>query len=439
MEMQELWARTCEALKRELSMVTYNGMIEGNLLPQKLEGHVMTFVIVMEQLKNALVNKYQPAIEKCLSEAAGQKIRAEVLTRSELEQREKGIEPTTDPYMVQLNPQYTFDTFVVGNNNRFAHAASIAVADNPAEVYNPLFIYGGVGLGKTHLIHAIGHRVHELYPDKKLLYITSETFTNELISAIQQGRNMEFRNRFRNVDILMVDDIQFIAGRDSTQEEFFHTFNALHNAGKQIILTCDRPPQDLARLEERLRSRFAGGLTADVKPPDYETRKAILRERLRERDLTIPDDVIELIAVHSDTSVRELEGNLKRLLAYASLINQPITLETCRESLKDIFEKRARTAVTAQSIMRVVCEYYAISEDDMLGPTRRREIAVPRQIAMFLTREMTGLSLPQIGAAFGHRDHTTVLHSYNQIAAGIKQSTELATQVSDIRQMVQNN
>ena len=280
------------------------------------------------------------------------------------------------------------------------------------------------------------YKRQQQYRDKRLLYITSETFTNELISAIQQNRNTEFRNRFRSVDILMVDDIQFIAGRDSTQEEFFHTFNTLHEARKQIILTSDKPPQDIARLEERLKSRFAWGLTADISKPDIETRIAILREKARQEHVSIPDEVMEQIADNVDTNIRELEGCFNRLVAYAKLVNQPITMELTMAALKDVLEKKAHRTITADIIMQTVCDFYNLRMEELTGSSRRREITVPRQIAMYLIREMTELSLPQIGTCFGGKDHSTVLHSCNTVANNMKSSADLNRQVNDIRQLV---
>ena len=437
MEIKELWEKTCELLKAEMNMVSYQTWIESNLTPQSLEGDVLMLIASMENLKLMVVNRYAPLIASCLSQVAGQTMNVEILSRAEYESRDSR-KPDAVPTdgTVQLNPKYTFDSFVVGGGNRFAHAAALAVAESPADTYNPLFIHGGVGLGKTHLMHAIGHYVQEQYPEKRLLYITSENFTNELITAIQQGRNMEFRYRFRNVDILMVDDIQFIAGRDATQEEFFHTFNTLHTAGKQIILTSDRPPQEIAKLEERLRSRFAWGLIADIKKPDIETRIAILREKARAEHMNIPGDVLELIATHVSSNIRELEGNLIRLNAYAQLINKPITVEVCQEALREVLVQPKARQITAQVVMQTVSDYYGITVDDMIKPTRRREITVPRQIAMYLTREMTNMSLPQIGQVFGNRDHSTVLHACKQVESNIRETPSMASVVNDIKGLV---
>ena len=327
---------------------------------------------------------------------------------------------------------------MVGSGNRFAHAAALAVAENPADAYNPLFIYGGVGLGKTHLMQAIGHFVHERNPDTQILYMTSETFTNELIDAIQQKKTFEFREKIRSVDILMVDDIQFIAGRESTQQEFFNTFNELHNAGKQIILTSDKPPRDIQRLEERLCSRFEWGLVADIQRPDLDTRVAILRDKAKRERIEAPDEVLQLIAGKIENNVRELEGGLTRLVAYSNLMGQPISMELCEAALKEIFDQRQHKQITAELIMRTVSDYYGLSLNEMTGPTRKREITVPRQIAIYLTREMTGMSLPQIGVVFGGRDHTTVLHSYKTVEASLKQNEGMKALVEDIQRLVRN-
>lgn len=440
MSMKELWDGACALLKAEINPVSYKTWIETNLTPVKLENDVLTLRIGIDAMKVMVNNRYAPLISNCLSQVAGHRMAVTVLTRAELENDAAKDQVAAANGLaagsVQLNPKYTFDTFVVGNNNRFAHAAALAVAEAPADAYNPLFIHGGVGLGKTHLMHAIGHYIHQQYPEKRLLYTTSENFTNELISAIQQNRNTEFRNRFRNVDVLMVDDIQFIAGRDSTQEEFFHTFNALHTAGKQIILTSDKPPQEIARLEERLSSRFAWGLIADITRPDIETRIAILREKARQDHANVGDDVLEMIAANVESNIRELEGSLTRLVAYANLVGQPVTAELCQDALRDIFVKPKARSVTAEVIMQTVSSYYGITVQDLISTTRRREITVPRQIAIYLTREMTTMSLPQIGQVFGGRDHSTVLHSWNAIASTVKSSSSMESVVNDIKNLI---
>ena len=332
--------------------------------------------------------------------------------------------------------EFTFDTFVVGNSNRFAHAASLAVAEAPGEAYNPLFLYGGVGLGKTHLMHAIGHYIQQQFPAMRLLYLSSETFTNELIQAIKNNKNVEFRNRFRNVDVLMVDDIQFIAGRESTQEEFFHTFNALHGAGKQIIISSDKPPKEIARLEERLRSRFEWGLIADIQKPDIETRVAILRKKAESERIAVDDEVLELIAARIESNIRELEGALTRVIAYASLTGRSVDVSLASEALRDILSVRDPKRITCELIQQAVAEYYGVSVQDIVGQKRKREIALPRQVAIYLTREMTEMSLPRIGDSF-KRDHSTIMHSCDKIAEMVKTSSEMANTIDDLKKSIQ--
>ena len=438
MDMGELWEKACMLLKGEMNEISYNTWIQSSLKPLALEGDCMVLCTSAEYMKSMISSRYATLITNALSEVAGRPIQVEILTRAEADKRQSKAEPETPVGFasMSLNPKYTFDTFVVGNGNRFAHAASLAVAESPAEAYNPLFIYGGVGLGKTHLMHAIGHYVQQQYPQMRLMYITSENFTNELITAIQQNRNVEFRNRFRNVDILMVDDIQFIAGRDSTQEEFFHTFNALHTAGKQIIMTSDKPPKDIARLEERLCSRFEWGLIADIQKPDIETRIAILRKKATSENIQVGDDVLELIAGRIESNIRELEGSLTRLVAFSTLHKRPIDVELCEEALKEVFEQKAPRRVDENVVMSAVSEYYGVTSEDLKSSRRNREITVPRQVAMYLTREMTGLSLPSIGRAFGGRDHSTVLYACNTVEKNIKTTPSMAALVEDIRKLI---
>jgi len=438
MDVKELWAQACELLKQEMNTVSYRTWIGDNLTAEKLDGNTLLLRVALENMKTMVNQKYAPMIAASVSQAAGMPVEVALLTKSELDQLQAANDAVMQSGDSQcpLNPKYTFDNFVVGGGNRFAYAAALAVAESPADAYNPLFIYGGVGLGKTHLMHAVGHYIRQQYPEKQILYIPGETFTHELIDAIQNKRTIEFRARFRNVDVLMVDDIQFIAGKESTQEEFFHTFNTLYNAHKQIILTSDRPPQEIARLEERLRSRFAWGLQADVKRPDIETRIAILREKAQQEHIAVGDDVLEIIATHVANNIRELEGCLIRLKAYADLVHRPITVELCNEALADLFVTPAKREVTAQAVMQVVAEYYAITVDDLIRPTRRREFAVPRQYAMYLTRDLTNMSLPQIGQAFGGRDHSTVLHACNIIAENIKKDAGVANVVNDLRSLI---
>lgn len=346
---------------------------------------------------------------------------------------------TEDSISHMLNPKYTFDTFVIGSGNRFAHAASLAVAEAPARAYNPLFLYGGVGLGKTHLMHAIGHYILEHSPSSKVVYISSEKFTNEFINAIRDNRAESFRNKYRNIDILLIDDIQFIAGKESTQEEFFHTFNALHEERKQIIISSDRPPKEIPTLEERLRSRFEWGLITDIQPPDLETRIAILRKKAKAENLDIPNEAMMYIANQIDTNIRELEGALIRVVAYSSLINQDITTHLAAEALKDIIPSSRPKMITIQDIQQRVGEFFNLKMEDFKARKRTKAIAFPRQIAMYLSRELTDFSLPKIGDAFGGRDHTTVIHAHEKISQQIKNDQELNKVINNITEKIKNS
>jgi chromosomal replication initiator protein len=441
MNMESLWDKTCALLSQDMPFVSYSTWIDGNMIPGVLDNDTLFITVKMDRMISMIQNKYADLIEKRLSETAGKSMKIALLSRDEMQKKladgndGKKEQDDNDPH---LNPKYTFESFVVGSGNRFAHAAALAVAESPAEAYNPLFIYGGVGLGKTHLMQAIGHFIHQNDPGKKILYMTSESFTNQLISAIQMKKTYEFRDRIRKVDILMVDDIQFIAGRESTQQEFFNTFNELHNDNKQIILTSDKPPKDIQRLEERLCSRFEWGLVADIQRPDVDTRVAILREKTIQENISVPDDVLQLIAGKIDSNIRELEGCLTKLVAYSSLTREPITIDLCEQALKDVFSNTKIRKITAELIMQTVADYYGLTVIDLTGPTRKREITVPRQIAMYLTREMTGISLPQIGTVFGGRDHTTVLHSCKSVEATMKENSDVKAVVDDIKHLVKN-
>lgn len=332
-----------------------------------------------------------------------------------------------------LNPKYTFDTFVIGSGNRFAHAASLAVAEAPAKAYNPLFIYGGVGLGKTHLMHAIGHYVLEHNPDAKVVYLSSEKFTNEFINSIRDNQTVDFRNKYRSVDILLIDDIQFLAGKEQTQEEFFHTFNTLHEESKQIIISSDRPPKEIPTLEDRLRSRFEWGLITDITPPDLETRIAILRKKAKADGLDIPNDVMTYIANSIDSNIRELEGALIRVVAYSSLINRDMSAELAAEALKDIMPNSKPKVITILDIQNAVGSQFNVKLEDFKTKRRTKDIAYPRQVAMYLSREMTDFSLPKIGEEFGGRDHTTVIHAHEKISKLLKDNQQLQQDVKDIR------
>jgi len=342
-------------------------------------------------------------------------------------------DPVMLPNRVQLNSRYTFDEFVVGNCNRLAHAGARAVADKPARVYNPLFIYGGAGLGKTHLLQAVGHFVLREHPGLQISYVSTESFVNELIHAIQKGTTLEFKKRYRNIDILLIDDIQFLAGKERMQEEFFYTFNALHEGNKQIVCTSDRPPKDIPTLEERLRSRFEWGLITDLLPPDLETRTAILRKKVEEEQIQIPDSVIDLIAASATNNIRELEGSLIKILAFASLTCQEITPEMAREALSDIMKSPARTRITAETIKQAVSQHFDVPIDSLKAKTRIARVVHARQIAMYLCRELICMPLVQIGGKFGGRDHSTVLHSIRKIETLSGADPALAEKLGQIR------
>ena len=338
-----------------------------------------------------------------------------------------------------LNPKYTFDTFVVGNNNRFAHAAALAVAEAPSSMYNPLFIYGGVGLGKTHLMQAIGNEILKRDSSKKVLYVTSEAFTNELVNAIKDAnyKNELFRNKYRNIDILLIDDIQFFAGKNTAQEEFFHTFNTLHQNGKQIILSSDKPPRDIALLEDRLKSRFEWGLIADISMPDYEMRLAILRKKTQMEGILIDDDILSLIATRIDSNIRELEGVLNKILAYTSLTHSPITIEVVEKAINDVTLQK-ENIISADYIQDVVSNYFKIDKRDMVSAKKSNDIAYPRQIAMYLCRTVGQMSFPRIGNDFGGRDHTTVMHAYKKIEKEIKENTNTKLIVESVKTIITN-
>jgi chromosomal replication initiator protein len=342
--------------------------------------------------------------------------------------------------VARLNPNFTFSAFVVGNSSHFAHAACRAVADAPGRAYNPLFLYGGVGLGKTHLMHAIGHAVRDGHVRRtpKVAYVTTEKFVNEMVVAIQENSQPRFRERYRTVDVLLVDDIQFLAGKDRTQEEFFHTFNALHEMGRQIVISSDRPPKDIPTLEDRLRSRFEWGLMADIQPPDYETRLAILRSKLGPNSRLVSDDVCSFIAHKVQKNIRELEGALIRVLAHASISGHPVTLETSHRILRDIIPEDAAAPPSMEHIQQIVADFYNLAVEEMKGRRRDKHIVFPRQVAMYLIREETASSLPAIGQAFGGKDHTTVLHAYEKIAELSREDARLQQALRELRTRVRS-
>lgn len=347
--------------------------------------------------------------------------------------------PAHDPDReASLNPKYTFENFVIGSSNRFANGAAVAVAENPAKAYNPLFIWGGSGLGKTHLLHAAGNYARVLQPGLRIKYVSSEEFTNDYINSVRDDRQESFKRRYRNLDILMVDDIQFLEGKEGTQEEFFHTFNALHQANKQIILSSDRPPKELTTLEDRLRTRFISGLITDVQPPDLETRIAILMKKAAADGTQVDHAVLELIASQFESSIRELEGALIRVSAYSSLINEPITMEVAQVALRDILPDEGDVNITADAIKDAAAEYFQVSLDQLTGAGKTRQVAHARQIAMYLCRELTELSLPKIGDEFGGKDHTTVMYADRKIRKEMTENRGTYDEIQELTQVIKN-
>lgn len=348
-------------------------------------------------------------------------------------------QPRTEGSSSFLNSKYTFDTFVVGNSNRFAHAACYAVGEAPSRAYNPLFIYGGVGLGKTHLMQAIGHHILQKYRSVTVTYVSSEQFTNELISSIRDDNTSGFRNKYRNIDVLLIDDIQFLAGKERTQEEFFHTFNSLYEANKQLVISSDRPPRNIPTLEDRLRSRFEWGLICDIQPPDLETRIAILRKKAQMENLNVPYDILDYIANSIESNIRELEGALIRLVAYATVTGRPLDMELATEALKDILPPPRPRKITIEMIQKEVCSYYNIEMSELLSKKRNKQLVVPRQVAMFLCRKFTDASYPQIGDQFGGRDHTTVIHAAEKVEKELDSDPELAATIDELSKRLDPN
>ena len=433
---KEKWPEIIEHLRveHELSNVSFNTWIQ----PLKVYDVVDNTVFILVNM-NASVEyiekKYQLPLKVCIAEITGTEY--EVVFISEDDDRLNEIQnmaieanqkkkSKSAAEKAGLNPKYTFDTFVVGGNNNFAHAASLAVAESPGEVYNPLFLYGGVGLGKTHLMQAIAHFIIKTKPELKVLYVTSETFTNELIDSVKNQKNSEFREKYRNIDVLLIDDIQFIIGKESTQEEFFHTFNALYNSKKQIILSSDKPPKELDVLEERLRSRFSWGLPVDIQPPNYETKVAILRKRAELDNIYIDDEIFDYIATHIKSNIRDLEGALNKIKVYSKLNKKPIDLELSKIALQDLIDNKTKQAITPELIMQTVAEHFNIQTSDIISKKRSHDIAYPRQICMYLCKKMTDQSLVKIGEIIGKRDHSTVIHGIEKIEKDLDKDPELS-------------
>jgi chromosomal replication initiator protein len=431
----ELWGAVCTVLKGEMSAIGYKTWIATLSVVRELrDGNhpVMVLETPTSFNRQFLESRYAALISNALSQAAGRAYGVKFVTAEDRQYvQEEPQDQAAHDNALPLNPKYTFDSFIVGNSNRFAHAASLAVAEAPAMSYNPLFVYGGVGLGKTHLLHAIGHFIREQYPRFKVIYVTIESFTNEFIRAIQTNSNEAFRNRYRNVDVLMIDDIQFIAGKERTQEELFHTFNTLFESQKQIILSSDKPPRQID-IEDRLRSRFEWGLIADIQPPDLETRIAILQKKAETDGISVDSEVMEFIALRSENNIRELQGALNRATAYARVSQKPLDMALAREALKDLINSSSTRMVSPESIIAKVTEKFGISVEELKSKNKQRRISDARQISMYLIREMTDLSLPRIGEVF-NRDHTTVLHGWRTISNNMAEDLEMRSLLADMQ------
>ena len=446
-ESDELISKIRDALKPELTQISFDTWI----LPlgiRSIDGNHIVFTAVSEYQQDFIENKYRTLIFNTLKYITNRewtfsvinlekegKNDSKVISINDYKKDSEANSAEIESNKLTLNPKYTFETFVIGNNNRFAHAAALAVGNEPGNSYNPLFIYGGVGLGKTHLMHAIGNRILENNKYANVLYVTSEKFTNQLINAIKDNKNEAFRNRYRTIDVLLIDDIQFIAGKERIQEEFFHTFNTLHESGKQIILSSDRPPKEINLLEDRLKSRFEWGLIADISNPDYETRLAILRKKAQLDNIIVDDEILSNIANRIDSNIRELEGTLNKLIATSSLTNSPITKEMAEKAINDIVAQQEKV-ISAEFIQETVAKYFDISAKDLKGSKRSNDVAFPRQIAMYLCRKVAQMSLPQIGKDFGKRDHTTVMHAYNKIEKDMKENQNTRLIVESVEKIL---
>jgi chromosomal replication initiator protein len=444
MKSDHVWSAALGELQLQMTQATFDTWLRDSRLLKQEDG---TFVIGVKNgyAKDWLEHRLLATIKRTLARLTGQTVGVQFVVWSEETEQQKDVslltsppptaEMTDAPPPANLNPRYTFDSFVVGPGNRLAQAASMAVAETPANAYNPLFLYGGVGLGKTHLLHAIGHVCQT--QGLRVLYVSSETFTNDLIEAIRSHTTDTFREKYRTADVLLVDDIQFIAGKESTQEEFFHTFNALHGTGKQIAISSDRAPKALSTLEERLCSRFEWGLIADIQPPDLETRIAILRSKAATCSVAVPDDILNVIASRIQSNIRELEGALNRVAALSSLTHQPLTEQVAETALSNLLPQRS--TLTTDQIIEAVAHHFGVEIAALQGRSRSQAIARPRQIAMYLIREETGASLPQIGAELGGRDHTTILYGCERIADLIEEDANLRREVIRVRQQLYGN
>ncbi|MBM0818374.1 chromosomal replication initiator protein DnaA [Staphylococcus epidermidis] len=450
MSEKKIWDKVLEIAQERISNTSYQTFIKDTQL-YSLKNDEAIILVSLPFNASWLNQRYSEIMQAIIYDVIGYEVKPHFISEDELASynnvnTQEVQEPQVQHSSIddktwgkeQFNMHNTFDTFVIGPGNRFPHAASLAVAEAPAEAYNPLFIYGGVGLGKTHLMHAIGHHVLSNKPNAKVIYTSSEKFTNEFIKSIRDNETEAFREKYRKIDVLLIDDIQFIQNKEQTQEEFFHTFNELHQNNKQIVISSDRPPKEIAKLEDRLRSRFEWGLIVDITPPDYETRMAILQKKIEEENLDIPPEALNYIANQIQSNIRELEGALTRLLAYSKLQGKPITTELTAEALKDIIQSPKSKKITIQDIQKIVGQYYSVRIEDFSAKKRTKSIAYPRQIAMYLSRELTDFSLPKIGEEFGGRDHTTVIHAHEKIANDIKSDPTFKQEVENLEKEIRN-
>lgn len=437
-ELDEFLEKTKELLKGEVTKISYETWIK-DLELQSMENNTIVLIAHTQFQKDSIMSRYYDLFKNTFKYLTNKEWEITVVLNEDGEGGEQSSSAQPEHYTQNLNsnlnPKYTFESFVVGNNNRFAHAAALAVVEAPATSYNPLFLYGGVGLGKTHLMHAIANEILVHNKNTSILYVTSEKFTNQLINAIKDNKNEQFRNKYRNIDVLLIDDIQFIAGKERIQEEFFHTFNALHESGKQIVISSDRPPKDINFLEDRLKSRFEWGLIADISNPDYETRLAILRKKAQLDNIIIDDDILSNIANKIDSNIRELEGTLNKLIAKASLINSPITMEMAEKAINDVVTQQEKI-LSIELIQETISKYFNISVNDLKGIKRSVDVTFPRQIAMYLCRNVAGQPLTVIGSKFGKRDHTTVLHACNKIESEVKENPSTKRIVDSVKNLL---
>lgn len=447
--LDDMWGEVLQTLKGRVQQPSYGTWLQPTRALE-LRGSTLVVQVPHRLAKEQLESNYLHLIKDCLVEIVGGELDVEFVVMDPAERDRtmaaaRGVSTNPLPSIpvrqsqTLLNPKYTFDSFVVGNNNRFAHAAALAVAESPGNAYNPLFLYGGVGLGKTHLMQAIGHYILARNSSARVVYVSCEAFLNEMIAALSRKDMAVFKSKYRDVDALMIDDIQFIAGKDQTQEEFFHTFNSLYEAGRQIVITSDRPPKDIATLEDRLRSRFEWGLTADMQPPDLETRMAILKRKADDESLVVPNDVIVFIANQIQSNIRVLEGALIRVIAYSSLVNSEITIDLAKRVLKDIIPMDKPRQLSIEYVQQVVSEHFGLKIDDLKSKSRAKTVAYPRQIAMYVCRELTDSPLARIGEEFGGRDHTTVIHACEKIARECQQDSVLALSLKEIMDELKKN